>query len=58
MSEEAENPAPPQGWVESLERAKAEIAAGQTVPMEPVLEKLRASAERLEHRRATAIQKA
>ncbi len=41
-----------------MERAKADIAAGRTVPMERVLERLRASAERLERRRAKATQKA
>jgi hypothetical protein len=58
VSDDVENLPPPPGWTESLNRAKAEIAAGQTVAMEPLLERLRASAERLEHRRAEAIQKA
>ena len=35
-------------WRESLERSKAQIAAGQTVPLLPVLDRLRAAAERLE----------
>lgn len=38
----------PAEWIESLERSKAQIAAGQTVPLMPLLEQLRASAERLE----------
>lgn len=38
----------PADWRESLERSKAQIAAGQTVPLLPVLDRLRAAAERLE----------
>ena len=38
----------PASWRESLERSKAQIAAGRTVPLLPVLDWLRASAERLE----------
>ena len=45
MSPEAPAPA---GWHESLARSKAQIAAGQSVPLLPVLDRLRASAERLE----------
>jgi len=36
------------GWNESLARSKAQIEAGQTVPLLPILDRLRASAERLE----------
>lgn len=36
------------GWQESLTRSKAEIAAGQSVPLLPILDRLRAAAERLE----------
>lgn len=43
--------APPKGWRESLERSKAEIAAGKTVPLLPVLDRLRAAAERIEAER-------
>ena len=39
---------PPAGWEESLARSKAQIAAGQSVPLLPILDRLRASAERLE----------
>jgi len=39
-------------WIEALDRSAAEVAAGQTVPIEPVLDELRASAERLEARLA------
>jgi len=36
------------GWRESLERSKAQIAAGEAVPLLPVLDRLRAAAERIE----------
>ena len=39
---------PPAAWRESLERSKAQIAAGEAVPLLPVLDRLRAAAERLE----------
>jgi len=38
----------PLGWRESLERSKSQIAAGMTVPLIPILDRLRASAEQLE----------
>jgi hypothetical protein len=38
----------PSGWLESLGRSEAQIAAGEQVPLLPVLERLRATAERLE----------
>ncbi len=38
----------PSAWMEDLDRNAAEIAAGQTVPIAPVLHELWASAERLE----------
>ena len=37
----------PAGWVETLARSQAQIAAGQTVPLLPTLDRLRASAEQL-----------
>lgn len=41
--------ASPPGWRESLERSKAEIAAGAAaVPLLPVLDRLRDAAERIE----------
>lgn len=41
-------PAPaPQHWVDALDRSAAEIAAGRTVPIEPVLDRLRASIARM-----------
>jgi hypothetical protein len=42
----------PKGWLESLARSKAQIEAGQTVQMEPVLGRLRSSIARMEARRA------
>jgi hypothetical protein len=40
--------APAPTWlVASLERSDAQIAAGQTVPLEPVLDRLRASIARM-----------
>jgi hypothetical protein len=39
---------PPAGWRESLVRSKAQIASGESVPLLPILDRLRASAERLE----------
>ena len=44
-------PAPPE-WVESLERSKAQIEAGRDVPLGPVLERLKTSADRMEAARA------
>ena len=38
----------PAGWLESLERSKAEIASGQSVPLLPFLDRLRSAADRLE----------
>lgn len=38
----------PSGWEESLARSKAQIVAGQRVALMPILDRLRASAERLE----------
>ena len=35
-------------WRESLARSKTQIAAGESVPLLPVLDRLRVSAERLE----------
>jgi hypothetical protein len=46
MDTNENNKAP--GWlVESLERSEAQIAAGQIVPLEPVLDRLRASIARM-----------
>ncbi len=43
----------PLGWEESLERSEAQIAAGLTVPLEPVLDRLRATIRRMEAKRAS-----
>ena len=43
MSSTADRATVPAGWRESLERSKAQIAAGVTVPLIPILERLRAS---------------
>jgi hypothetical protein len=48
MSSSTRRVTAPAEWIESLERSKAQIAAGLTVPLMPLLEQLRASAERLE----------
>lgn len=48
MSNTANHTSAPHGWMGSLARSKAQIAAGQTMPLLPVLDRLRASAERLE----------
>jgi len=38
----------PESMSASLARSEAQIAAGQTVPMEPVLDRLRASIARMQ----------
>ncbi len=48
MKEPEAAAAAPAGWRESLERSKAQIAAGEAVPLLPVLDRLRAAAERIE----------
>jgi hypothetical protein len=48
MSERPSQPSSPADWRDSLARSKAQIAAGESVPLLPVLDRLRASAERLE----------
>jgi len=40
----------PRGWLDSLARGKAEIEAGKSVPLEPFLERLRASIARMKTR--------
>lgn len=42
----------PAGWLEALERSEADLAAGRTVPLEPVLARLRESIRRMEARQA------
>lgn len=48
MSEASHTPRRPAEWRDSLERSKAQIAAGQIEPLLPVLDRLRVAAERLE----------
>jgi hypothetical protein len=48
MSNTADRAPAPAGWLESLSRSKAQIAAGESVPLLPILDRLRATAERLE----------
>lgn len=47
----ASRPAPA-GWLEALERSEADVAAGRTVPLEPVLARMRESINRMEARQA------
>ncbi len=49
---------PPAHWLEALERSEADVAAGRTVPLEPVLARLRESIERMEARQAAQDAKA
>jgi len=42
----------PAGWLETLERSEADLAAGRTVPLEPVLARMRESIKRMEARQA------
>jgi hypothetical protein len=58
MTNPAKRIVAPAGWLESLERSKAQIAAGQSVPLLPVLDRLRASAERLEAEQALSADEA
>ena len=38
----------PAGWLEAMDESDAQLAAGQTVPLEPLLDELRRAAEQLE----------
>ena len=42
----------PAGWLENLERSEADLEAGRTVLLEPVLARMRESIKRLEARQA------
>jgi hypothetical protein len=44
----------PAGWLESLAQSKAEVEAGRTVPLKPVLDRARASIARMKARREEA----
>ena len=39
---------PPAHWLEAIAESDAQLAAGQTVPLEPLLEEMRRALERLE----------
>jgi hypothetical protein len=43
---------PPDWLLDSLARSEAQIAAGETVPLEPVLDRLRASIARMKSKPA------
>jgi hypothetical protein len=43
---------PPKWMLDSLERSEAEIEAGNTVPLEPVLGRLRDSIDRMQVKKA------
>lgn len=45
----------PAGWYDSLARSKAQVAAGESVPLLPVLDRLQASAERLEAEQGVTV---
>ncbi len=65
MSRQLENPPAaaaetrkaPAGWLEALERSEAQLARGETVPLEPVLDLMRASIARMEAKRAGVAKK-
>jgi hypothetical protein len=42
----------PADWLESLDRSQAQAEAGETVPLEPVLDRLRASIARMKAKRS------
>jgi hypothetical protein len=46
--------APPQWMVDLLERSEAHIAAGDIVPIDPVLDRVRASIDRMRARKTEA----
>ncbi len=58
MSNAANETRVPAGWQESLTRSKAEIASGQSVPLLPILDRIRAAAERLEAAEPADVNKA
>jgi len=45
--------AAPAGWAESLDRSEAQLARGETLPIEPTLDRLRATIARMETKRAS-----
>ncbi len=49
--------APPASWLEALEAGEADIDANLIVPLEPVLDELRASIARMEAKQAGKTKK-
>ena len=49
--DENEGRPPPQEWIDALARADADVAAGRVVDGAAILERMRATAERLEARK-------
>ena len=52
MNKVEHNNAAPTEWIDALERSKAQIDAGETVPSEPVLQRMRDRLARLEAKRS------
>jgi hypothetical protein len=52
MNKVEHNNSAPAEWVDALERSKAHIDAGETVPSEPVLQRMRDRLARLEAKRS------
>jgi len=52
MDKNSEHGRAPPVWIEALEASEAEIRAGLTVPLEPVLARMQASIDRMLERRA------
>jgi hypothetical protein len=53
LAAQVETRTAPAGWLEALDRSEAELARGETVPLEPVLNLMRASIARMDAKRAT-----
>jgi hypothetical protein len=47
----------PAGWLESLARSEAQISRGEILPLEPTLDRLRATISRMEAKQAGAAYK-
>ena len=52
MNKVEHNNSAPAEWVDALERSKAQIDSGETVPSEPVLQRMRDRLARLEAKRS------
>ncbi len=55
MNKVEHNNSAPAEWVDALDRSKAQIDAGETVPSEPVLQRMRDSLARLEAKRSKSL---